>query len=274
MSQRGLSYAAIFISDIHLGMPGIHARELLEFLENVDADQIFVLGDMIDELRLKRKSSPVLIPDHMAILETLSEKELKGSEVLYFAGNHEPTAGKSGELPAEALFTDPKGRTFHIRHGDSFGPFNGEPSEAATTVGLKVYEFMIAANNMADRASQTAFNRHFSAVTSARKRADLVVRMIGKFENAAAKSVAGQPLEGIICGHIHYPAHKESNGKIYANTGDWVEHCTALAVTHDGQWEQFDWREKRRSLQMKASVEKPREQSRKNARALFERVLG
>lgn len=274
MSVSALSYKAIFISDVHLGMAGIHANELLEFLENVNADQIFILGDMVDELRLVRKSSPDLKPAHMDVLHALAEKEMQGTEVRYYAGNHERSAGKSGDLPTEDIFTDPGGRVFHIRHGETFGPFLAEPSEVTLTIGLKVHEYLIAANNLIDRASQVALRKHFSSVAALRKKAEAVFKMVGKFEHMAVTSVSSREVDGIICGHIHYPALKNSGGKIYANSGDWVEHCAVLAVTHDGRWEQFDWREKRRNLALKAERTSIRPKSRQNAQALLKKVLG
>lgn len=274
MSQKPLRYAAVFISDVHLGMKGVHARELVEFLQNVEADRIYINGDMIDELRLVRRKMNTLPYDQSLVLETLCEKESSGSGIIYIAGNHERSAGKSDLLSGEEIYTDPLGKTFLIRHGEIFGPFLSEPSERTLTVGLKVYEFMIAANNILDRAAQKILSRHFSAVTTARKRSESVLNMIRKFETAAVASTAGQNVDGIICGHIHFPALKETGGKIYANTGDWVEHCSVLAVTHDGQWEQFDWRKKRRSLKLKEKVSEPREASRKKARALLKSVLG
>ena len=47
--------------------------------------------------------------------------------------------------------------------------------------------------------------------------------------------------DGIVCGHIHRPALREINGVLYANDGDWVEHCTALAETQDGRLEILGW---------------------------------
>ena len=29
----------------------------------------------------------------------------------------------------------------------------------------------------------------------------------------------------------------------YINTGDWVESCTAIVETHDGEWQLIDWSE-------------------------------
>lgn len=40
--------------------------------------------------------------------------------------------------------------------------------------------------------------------------------------------------DGVVCGHIHYPALREEGGLRYANCGDWIENCTALVEDHQG----------------------------------------
>ncbi|WP_415885092.1 hypothetical protein ACMXYO_10620 [Neptuniibacter sp. QD37_6] len=39
----------------------------------------------------------------------------------------------------------------------------------------------------------------------------------------------------MICGHIHYPEYDEEGDVIYANTGDWIENCSALIEDYSGE---------------------------------------
>jgi UDP-2,3-diacylglucosamine pyrophosphatase LpxH len=48
-------------------------------------------------------------------------------------------------------------------------------------------------------------------------------------------------VDGIICGHIHHAAIHDRLGIRYMNCGDWVESCTALAETYDGEFELIRW---------------------------------
>ena len=41
-------YRALFISDVHLGTRSAQAEALLEFLKEVEADVIYLVGDIID----------------------------------------------------------------------------------------------------------------------------------------------------------------------------------------------------------------------------------
>ena len=48
-------FRTIWISDIHLGTRGCNAAMLIDFLDNVDSDTIYLVGDIIDGWRLKKK---------------------------------------------------------------------------------------------------------------------------------------------------------------------------------------------------------------------------
>ena len=50
-------YRTIWISDIHLGTRGCNAKLLIDFLDSVDSETMYLVGDIIDGWRLKRFSS-------------------------------------------------------------------------------------------------------------------------------------------------------------------------------------------------------------------------
>ena len=52
-----------------------------------------------------------------------------------------------------------------------------------------------------------------------------------------ARYTREQECSGVVCGHIHVPAHRRLEGIDYYNCGDWVEHCTALVEHVDGRLE-------------------------------------
>jgi UDP-2,3-diacylglucosamine pyrophosphatase LpxH len=69
------------------------------------------------------------------------------------------------------------------------------------------------------------------------------VNFIGAFEEALVREARESGVDGVICGHIHYPAMREDLGIAYRNCGDWVESCTALVEHHDGRFEIIRWTE-------------------------------
>ncbi|MEW8562262.1 MAG: hypothetical protein AB2541_09160, partial [Candidatus Thiodiazotropha sp.] len=60
-------------------------------------------------------------------------------------------------------------------------------------------------------------------------------------EEAVIHTVRERNLDGVICGHIHHAVINEMDGLTYANCGDWVESCTALAETPDGSLKLIRW---------------------------------
>ena len=47
----------------------------------------------------------------------------------------------------------------------------------------------------------------------------------------------------MVCGHIHHPEIADQRGIRYVNTGDWVESCSAVAETFDGEFVLITWTE-------------------------------
>jgi UDP-2,3-diacylglucosamine pyrophosphatase LpxH len=45
----------------------------------------------------------------------------------------------------------------------------------------------------------------------------------------------------VVCGHIHRANLRRIAGTLYANTGDWVESCTALLESERGELELLRW---------------------------------
>jgi hypothetical protein len=60
------------------------------------------------------------------------------------------------------------------------------------------------------------------------------VRFLSRFEGLLIEHARRQGCDGVVCGHLHTPNIIERDGMVYCNTGDWVEHCTALLEAGDG----------------------------------------
>jgi hypothetical protein len=48
-------YRTIWISDVHLGTRGCNAAMLIDFLDHVDSERMYLVGDIIDGWRLEKK---------------------------------------------------------------------------------------------------------------------------------------------------------------------------------------------------------------------------
>jgi len=62
------------------------------------------------------------------------------------------------------------------------------------------------------------------------------VNFITGFEEILAQYAKKMGYEGVICGHIHKAESKVIDDVVYLNCGDWVENCSAIVETMEGQW--------------------------------------
>ena len=78
--------------------------------------------------------------------------------------------------------------------------------------------------------------------------ANKAVSKINDFELIAAELAIEKKYDYVICGHIHQPQKKvveTKEGKVtYLNSGDWVEHLTALEYQQN-EWTIFEYDEKK-----------------------------
>ncbi|HPF78111.1 MAG TPA: hypothetical protein PLF01_02365, partial [Alphaproteobacteria bacterium] len=86
----------------------------------------------------------------------------------------------------------------------------------------------------------------FSFAKLLKKNTKNAVGIIANFEQAA--SSLPEDIDGMICGHIHHAEVTENNGKLYVNSGDWIESCTAAVQGRQGNWSILDWVEEREKL--------------------------
>jgi UDP-2,3-diacylglucosamine pyrophosphatase LpxH len=66
-------------------------------------------------------------------------------------------------------------------------------------------------------------------------------RYIQQFEELAAAHARAQGYDGIVCGHIHRANLRDIGGTVYANSGDWVESCSALTESEGGELTLLRW---------------------------------
>src|SRR5690606_34581439 len=70
---------------------------------------------------------------------------------------------------------------------------------------------------------------------------------IEAFEQKIAEIAIEKGFDNVICGHIHQPGKRtisNEKGKVcYLNSGDWVEHMTALEY-YDDDWHLYTYDEK------------------------------
>ncbi len=85
------------------------------------------------------------------------------------------------------------------------------------------------------------------------------VSIIGRFEEALSLEARESGVDGVICGHIHYADMHDRMGVHYVNTGDWVESCTAVVETAEGELQIIKWSETQPERRPRLSLRRLRE---------------
>ncbi|HRX35562.1 MAG TPA: UDP-2,3-diacylglucosamine diphosphatase [Aestuariivirga sp.] len=238
-------YRAIFISDIHLGTRRAQTGALLEFLRVTTSDQLYIVGDFIDNWALRKAWHWDQL--HNDVIQKLLRKARKGTKLIYIPGNHDENFrnfvnlrfGRVAVLQ-ETVHLAANGKRYLVLHGDKFdGVVRFAPWLAK--LGDTAYEVSMALNASVNRVRRLFRLPYWSLSAYLKNRVKKAVEFISHFEDAVVREARQRNCQGVICGHIHTPDDREIDGIHYLNDGDWVESCTALVEHLDGRFEILDW---------------------------------
>lgn len=236
-----LSYQTLWISDVHLGTPACRAPDLLRFLDCVEAERLYLVGDIIDLERMKLR--PAFPDSHWQVLRRLLELARRGTEVIYIPGNHDcelrDLIGRDVvgvPVAMDCAHETRDGRRLLVTHGDILD----REIRCGTNLeafGATAYRMVMQLDVMVNQLRTRLGRDHFSISSRIKQRIASAQQYIQQFEAVAANYAARRGFDGIVCGHIHRPGIRGIDGVLYANDGDWVEHRTALAERRDGRLE-------------------------------------
>jgi UDP-2,3-diacylglucosamine pyrophosphatase LpxH len=229
---------SVFVSDVHLGSRDCRAKELLTFLEAIEADYLFLVGDIVDFLSLRRS---FYWPEaHNEVLRAILAMAKEGTRVIYVPGNHDDNIREfcgslfgNVSIRRRYVHATADGREFLVMHGDEFDAAV-KCSRWLASFGATAYEVMMRINRCVNLCRRALGLPHWSLATYLKLRLANAVRYVEAFEHAAAQAALSRKLSGIVCGHIHRPGLREIDGVLYCNDGDWVESCTAVVEHLNG----------------------------------------
>lgn len=238
-----MQYRSIFISDIHLGSRNAQAESLLEFMKEHESENLFLVGDIIDGWALKRRWA--WPQAHSDVIQKLLRKARKGTNIVYVLGNHDEfvrsflplSLGDNIEVVNEYLYTSAQEKQYLVTHGDFFDSITMTKKWLAKFGDIS-YEMLLRLNRPLNRARRlVGYKRHWSLSNFAKQNVKKAVMFIDDYESILVTEASRRDFDGVICGHIHHAEQKQIEGIEYLNCGDWVESCTAIVETHEGEWE-------------------------------------
>ncbi|MCG8377842.1 MAG: UDP-2,3-diacylglucosamine diphosphatase [Proteobacteria bacterium] len=242
----------VFISDVHLGFPGCSASYLLDFLRNVECEKLYLVGDIVDFLYMRKK---LYWPQaHNDVIRTILGKAKHGTKVIYVPGNHDELVRAHDDtvmgnviIKDEIIHTTANGKRFLVLHGDQFDSVV-KHSRLMALLGSKLYDWLLRANQLVSYIRFQLGLPYWSLAAALKHKVKGAVNYISNFETAVSQMAKQKKVDGMICGHIHRAEIREIDDVLYCNCGDWVESCTALIENHDGGLEILHWTEQTASL--------------------------
>ena len=216
--KKRKDYQSVFISDVHLGTKQCKAKKLHQFLDSFNAENLFLVGDIIDGWALRRrhywtKTQTEVIRRILKLSERMN--------VYYIAGNHDEFIrpffrydfqfGRCQILDSFD-YVGVSGKHYYVTHGDYFD------------LTMKIPTPVI--NFCAHVWDYIPHKEEHSSFT------DKMYKWLGT-ERTIDKYIKAKKYDCAITGHTHSPKIKEH----YMNCGDWVTNCTALVEHTDGTWE-------------------------------------
>lgn len=240
-------YRTIWISDVHLGTRGCNADMLIDFLDHVDSEKMYLVGDIIDGWAMRKRFYwPAA---HNDIVWRILKRARRGTEIVYIPGNHDEmfrqfTGLNFGgvHIRRQVVHTTADGRRLLVLHGDEFDAITMSHRWLAH-LGDAAYEMMMTLNRWVNGARR-AFNLPYWSLSKyAKQKVKNAVAFISHFEEIVAHEAAMRGIDGVVAGHIHKAEMRAIGDVAYYNDGDWVEGCTALVEHFDGTMEILHWAE-------------------------------
>ena len=242
-------YRTVWLSDIHLGCKDCKAEYLLDFLDHTRIDTLFLVGDIVDLWALSKQFRwPVA---HNKLLHKLLTLPNNGTRVIYLPGNHDEPAQKYDgmdfgdiEIHRQYIYTTQQGKQLLLMHGNQF---DSEVCFGRTQawIGDKAYGFLLFINRWYNFTRAIRGLPYWSLAGYVKSNIRGANNAIARYRDAAINQAKNMNVDGIVCGHIHHPEVVAIDDITYYNDGDWIENCSALTESHDGEIALIYWTESR-----------------------------
>ena len=246
-------HRTLFLSDFHIGAKSFDAEALLSFLKTNESETLYLVGDIIDGWKLKKRW---FWTDHIsAVLDELVRKVHEGTKIIYIPGNHDEEVRTLPLLKRlrfsrrmnitirnRIIHRCADGRRFLVMHGDQFD--RKILSGSVSKLSDRIYDFIL--DIFGAHAHMTIMidgkKKNFSLAKYLSGHGQKALHFLNNFEQAIVREARCEGVHGLICGHTHIPALKKIKDITYANCGSWLRTGhTALAEDFEGRLSLIDW---------------------------------
>ena len=232
MKKRKVDVAVI--SDVHLGTYGCHADELIAYLSSIRPKKLILNGDIVDIWQFSKRYFPT---SHLKVIKKIISMASQGTEVVYITGNHDEILRKFSDTNignfsiVNKLILEVDGKKAWNFHGDVFD-ISIQQAKWLAKLGGYGYDLLILLNRFVNWILTRFGREKYSLSKKIKNSVKGAVKYINNFEKTATDLAIEQDYDYVICGHIHQPKKEirqnERGQTTYLNSGDWIEHLTAL----------------------------------------------
>jgi UDP-2,3-diacylglucosamine pyrophosphatase LpxH len=272
MQKRPVDVAVI--SDLHLGTYACRATEFLTYLKSISPRLLILNGDIIDGWQFSKHYFP---PAHMAVIQEIFHLLSTGTRIIYVTGNHDEMLRRYSDLQlgnfqlTDKVVIEIDGKMTWIFHGDVFDHTTRKQARFWGKLGSNGYACLLGFNRFINGLMKIGGREKVSLSKRIMHQFNKTVVKIEEFETIVAELAIEKNYHAVICGHIHQPGKKiisnEKGSVIYLNSGDWVEHLTALEY-HDNDWHIYTYAETAKEASRVATV-KPKPEVLTNEIAIY-----
>lgn len=249
MEKRAVD--VVVISDVHLGTYGSRAKELTQYLKSISPNILILNGDIIDGWQFSRHYFP---QSHIAVIKEILNMMAGGTRVFYITGNHDELLRRYADFQishftlTDKLVLEINNKMTWVFHGDVFDNTTRGSAKLLAKMGSNGYALLILLNRFINFLLRAAGRERVSLSKRIMASVNKAVTKINDLESIATEIAIDKKYDYVICGHIHQPCKKvvsNEKGKVtYLNSGDWVEHLTALEYCNN-EWTIFEYDEEK-----------------------------
>lgn len=235
-------HRTLWISDVHLGSPGCRAGALTRFLAANDCETLYLVGDIFDGWRLKKRF--YWTPDHTRVIKAILAKARHGTRVYYVTGNHDAFMRQfvSRQLRLgrvrvrnEIVHVTADNRRLLVVHGDLY-------DAVVTTLpwlahaGDTGYEALLWGGTRLNGLLRKLRLPELPVSAGIKLAVKSAVQYLSGFDEQVMARCRADGFNGVVSGHTHHAeARMIRLGIVSYNCGDWVESCSALAEDASGR---------------------------------------
>jgi UDP-2,3-diacylglucosamine pyrophosphatase LpxH len=237
----------VILSDIHLGTYGCKASDLLNYLRSIQPNILILNGDIVDGWQFSKRFFPSA---HMQVIKELMHFISSGTRVFYITGNHDEMLRRYSDMymgnftMTDKLVLEIDHQMVWIFHGDVFDNTTRGAAKIIAKLGSSGYGLLILFNRQVNRVLGFFGQERVSISKRVMQGVNKAVAGINDLKHIATGLAIKKKYDYVICGHVHRPEMKTvetpEGNVVYLNSGDWVEHMTALECNQN-EWKIFQY---------------------------------